>query len=161
LEEERGRSASPLALILASFFGAGFFPIAPATFATFILYLLLGFLGGWKHEPSPVLMGGVIVAVTGIGVWASRHGERAWGDDAGRIVIDEVAGGLITVVALPLTPAVLGLGFILFRVMDIVKPPPAYQLQSLPKGWGVMADDVMAGIYAHIALRVLLVLHVI
>lgn len=153
--------ASPLALILASFFGTGFFPIAPATFATFILYLILGYLGGWSATPSPTLMTGIIIVVMGVGVWASRHGERAWGDDASRIVIDEVAGGLITILAFPLTPAVLGVGFILFRVMDVVKPPPAYQLQSLPKGWGVMADDIMAGVYAHIGLRILWLLHVV
>jgi phosphatidylglycerophosphatase A len=161
LERGRGESASRLALVLASFFGAGFFPIAPATFATFILYLILGFATGWGGEPAPVLLAGLIVAVVWIGAWASRHGERAWGGDAGRIVIDEVAGGLIAVWAFPLTPAVLGLGFVLFRLMDIVKPPPAYQIQALPNGWGVMADDVIAGIYAQIVLRVLWLLHVI
>jgi len=147
--------ASPVALALATFFGTGFFPVAPATFASFVLCLVLGFVSGWTARPDPLLLAGIIAAVSLVGVWASEHGERAWGEDPGRVVIDEVAGLLITVWAFHLTPAVLGLGFILFRVMDVVKPPPAYQLQSLRGGWGVMADDVMAGIYAHLALRVL------
>lgn len=147
--------AFPPALVLATFFGTGFFPIAPATFASFILCLLLGFLTGWEARPDALVMAGVIALVSAVGVWASEHGERAWGEDPGRVVIDEVAGLLIAVWALPLTPAVLGAGFILFRIMDVVKPPPAYQLQSLPGGWGVMADDLMAGVYAQLALRLL------
>lgn len=141
--------------MLASFFGTGFFPFAPATFATLVLYLLLGMAGGWSYTPSPVVLLGVIIFITLVGVWASRRGEEAWGGDASPIVIDEVAGALITIWGFTWSPVVLVLGFFLFRAMDIVKPPPAYQIQALPKGWGVMADDVIAGIYAQIVLRLL------
>ncbi|MBD3334167.1 MAG: phosphatidylglycerophosphatase A [Candidatus Eisenbacteria bacterium] len=147
---------SMAALAVASFGGAGFFPIAPATFATFVLYGILGLAGGWRGAPSPLALAAVILAVSGLGVWASREGERAWGEDAGRIVIDEVAGALITIWGLSWSPEVLGCGFLAFRAMDIIKPPPAYQIQALPHGWGVMADDIVAGIYAQITLRVLL-----
>ena len=150
--DERRSASGRLALAWASFFGTGRFPVAPATFATFVLYGIAaaaGFLRGRALEPHPAVMGGAILFVTLTGVWASRRGEEAWGHDAGRIVIDEIAGALITVWWLPLTPQVLLAGFFAFRVMDILKPPPAYQIQSLPGGWGVMADDLVAGAYAH------------
>ena len=70
------------------------------------------------------------------------------------MVVDEVAGQWITLVALPFTPVTALAGFVLFRVMDIVKPWPARDLERLPGGLGIMADDVAAGIYAHLLLRV-------
>ena len=69
------------------------------------------------------------------------------------MVVDEVAGQWITLVGLPFTPAVVAAGFVLFRVMDVVKPWPARDLERLHGGWGIMADDVAAGVLAHLALR--------
>ena len=84
-----------------------------------------------------------------IGTWASQDAERSLGGkDPGAIVIDEVAGMALSVLTLPLTPAVLIAGFVLFRVFDVVKPYPANALQRLPGGVGVMIDDVVAGLYA-------------
>lgn len=87
--------------------------------------------------------------VTVLGTWAAQHAERSLGGkDPGAIVVDEVAGMALSVVVLPLTPAVLLAGFALFRMFDIVKPYPANALQRLPGGVGVMIDDVVAGLYA-------------
>ena len=70
--------------------------------------------------------------------------------DPGIVVVDEVVGQWVTLAALPFTPVTAALGFLLFRVMDVVKPWPARDLERLPGGWGIMADDVMAGVYAHL-----------
>jgi phosphatidylglycerophosphatase A len=89
------------------------------------------------------------LVVTLGGTWAAHHAERViGGKDPGVIVIDEVAGMTLTVLPLPLTPAVLAAGFILFRVFDVVKPFPARRSQRLNGGPGVMVDDLIAGIYA-------------
>ena len=90
-----------------------------------------------------------LVAVIVVGTWAAQEAERSLGGkDPGAIVIDEVAGMTLSVVALPPTPAVLIAGFVLFRVFDVVKPYPANALQRLPGGVGVMIDDLVAGLYA-------------
>ena len=73
--------------------------------------------------------------------------------DPGVVVVDEVVGQWVTLLFLPFTPAVAVAGFLLFRVLDVFKPWPARQLESLPDGWGIMSDDVMAGIYANLLLH--------
>jgi phosphatidylglycerophosphatase A len=89
------------------------------------------------------------VVVIAAGTWAAHEAERALGGkDPGAIVIDEVAGMALSVLTLPLTPAVLLAGFLLFRLFDIVKPYPANALQRLRGGAGVMLDDLVAGLYA-------------
>ena len=119
-------------------------PLAPGTVAS-----ALTALGLWLLNPSPRLLGGLVVVVTLIGTWAAGEAERALGGkDPGAIVVDEVAGMALSVLAAPPTPAVLVTGFLLFRVFDIVKPFPAGRSQRLPGGVGVMVDDVIAGLYA-------------
>ena len=91
----------------------------------------------------------VLVAVTVLGIWAGGEAERALGvKDPGAIVVDEVAGMTLSVLVLPRTPAVLVVGFFLFRVFDVLKPFPANVSQRLPGGLGVMVDDLIAGVYA-------------
>ncbi|MFN8095296.1 MAG: phosphatidylglycerophosphatase A [Vicinamibacteria bacterium] len=90
----------------------------------------------------------------GLGVAAAGHVARSIGiEDPGLVVVDEVAGQWITLAALPFTPAVALAGFFLFRLMDVVKPWPARDLERLHGGWGIMLDDVAAGVMAHLALR--------
>jgi phosphatidylglycerophosphatase A len=90
-----------------------------------------------------------LVAVVVGGTWAAHVAERhLGGKDPGAIVIDEVAGMTLSVVAFPLTPGVLLAGFLLFRILDVLKPPPARGSQRLAGGVGVMVDDVIAGLYA-------------
>jgi phosphatidylglycerophosphatase A len=76
--------------------------------------------------------------------------------DPGIVVVDEVVGQWVTLTALPFTPLTAILGFLLFRAMDILKPWPARDLERVPGGWGIMADDVAAGVYAHLLLRAFL-----
>jgi phosphatidylglycerophosphatase A len=93
-----------------------------------------------------------------IGVYASSAGASAWGDDPSPVVIDEFVGYFVTVCALPQSLWLGVAAFFLFRVLDIVKPPPARQSEALPGGWGIVVDDVLAGVYGNLILRGVLAL---
>ena len=143
-----------LAIQLASLFGAGRAPIAPGTVGT-LATLPLALLA-WRQLPAwgLALIG---LAVAGAGVWAGDVAARATGlKDPGLVVIDEAAGMIITLVGVPFGWVNALAAFVLFRAMDVIKPPPARQFERLPGGWGIMLDDVMAGLYANLALRLLL-----
>jgi phosphatidylglycerophosphatase A len=145
----RGIATAPtvlerLALLIATAFGAGYSPIAPGTAGSAVTVLIL-----WLVPFSRIGLVLFLVAVVVIGTWAADVAERRLGGkDPGAIVIDEVAGMTLSVVAFPLTPGVLLAGFVLFRVFDVVKPPPARESQRFSGGVGVMIDDVIAGFYA-------------
>lgn len=124
--------------------GVGYAPVAPGTAGSLLTALVLWLVP--FSRPALVLF---FVAVTLAGLWAAGRAEQALGGkDPGPIVIDEVAGMTLTVLAVPLTAVTLGAGFVLFRLFDIVKPPPARAVQRWPGGPGVMADDLVAGLYA-------------
>jgi phosphatidylglycerophosphatase A len=124
--------------------GVGYAPLAPGTAGSLLAALVLWLVP--FSRPGLVLF---FVAVTVAGLWAAGRAERALGSkDPGPIVIDEVAGMALTALASPLTPATLAVGFLLFRLFDIVKPPPARAIQRWPGGPGIMADDLVAGLYA-------------
>jgi len=133
-----------VAVLIATVFGAGYSPVAPGTVGSAVTVLLLWLI--------PFSRGGLVlflVVVTAVGTWAAHIAERRLGrKDPGAIVIDEVAGMTLSVVLFPLTPAVLLAGFVLFRIFDVVKPPPAHASQRLGGGVGVMIDDLIAGLYA-------------
>ncbi len=94
-----------------------------------------------------------LAAVILVGTWAAHRAERLLGGkDPGAIVIDEVAGMTLTVAPFALTPAVLLVGFVLFRIFDVTKPFPARASQHLTGGIGVMVDDLIAGLYALIVI---------
>lgn len=134
-----------LAKVVATALGAGYSPIAPGTCGTIMAIPL-----AWVLAPLLVWQFLIVTAaITALGIWAAHRADIAWGThDSGRIVIDEVAGYLVTVAFVPRTSvAALGIGFVLFRALDIIKPPPVRWLdQNLPGGWGVVLDDVAAGI---------------
>lgn len=148
-----------LALILATGFGLGRLPIAPATWASAALALLLFLIPGSLDATVPLGVAAGLVTV--VGVWASHEAEKELGHDAHPIVIDELAGMLIAVWAIPpgagpRNPALLlGAAFLLFRALDIAKPFPIRQSQRLPGGLGVVIDDVLAGIATNVILRFL------
>jgi phosphatidylglycerophosphatase A len=132
----------------------GFAPVAPGTIGSFaglaLVWLLRANGWGWL-EP------GLLAVVLSVGVLASQVTETVYQRrDPGVIVIDEVAGMLVTLMAVPVGVGGAVLAFALFRVFDILKPFPARHAERLPGGWGVMADDVIAGIYAQLVLRALL-----
>jgi phosphatidylglycerophosphatase A len=144
-------AAARLGLAIATCGYVGFVPIAPGTFgsaAGLALFLLL------VHAGSAALYVGVAVLLFGLGVWGASIAERELGrTDPGPVVIDEVAGMLITLALLPVTPAGAVVGFFVFRILDIVKPWPAAGFEKLPGGLGIMADDGMAAIYGNLVMR--------
>jgi phosphatidylglycerophosphatase A len=107
----------------------------------------------------PFSWAGLVVfflVVTIVGTWAAHVVERALGDkDPGVIVVDEVAGMTLSVLVLPLTLPVLLVAFVLFRIFDVVKPFPANRAQALSGGFGVMIDDLIAGLYTLLVLMAL------
>jgi len=106
---------------------------------------------------QPEALGGLILVVVTVGIPAATQVGRSAGiKDPQFVVIDEVAGQWITLLFAPVTWKSVAVGFILFRGFDIVKPPPVRQLEKLPEGTGIVADDVAAGIYALVIMQVLL-----
>jgi phosphatidylglycerophosphatase A len=95
----------------------------------------------------------LLVAILAAGAWSATRMETVWEHDSNRIVIDEVSGMMITLAFLPNDGIYIVTGCVLFRFFDIVKPLGIRKAESLPRGIGVMADDVLAGIYAHLILR--------
>jgi len=132
----------------ASFFYTGYFPFAPATFASLVWLAVYLFVpgGGWLVHPI------VVVCTAPIAIYLSHQAEKYWGTDASHIVIDEFVGMQVTFLAMAPSLLMGGAGFILFRVFDILKPFPAGRAQRLPGGLGVVTDDVAAGVYGRLIL---------
>lgn len=137
---------SIVARLIATAGGAGYSPFAPGTCGTAVAVPLV-----WALSSVPLVgFVAITVVVTVVGIWAASVSDAFWGThDSGRIVIDEVAGYMVTVLFVARDDwAFLLLGFILFRLFDIVKPPPVRWLdKNLPGGTGVVIDDIGAGIY--------------
>ena len=143
---------------VATFFRIGYMRPGPGTWASAVTTLLWAALAHFLPVSAhiPVAMALAIV-VTMIGIPAATQVSRTSGiKDPGFVVIDEVAGQLISLIAVPLAWKTFLGGFILFRVFDIFKPPPVRQLERLPEGSGIMLDDVAAGIYAFAVMQLLL-----
>lgn len=140
-----------LSVFVASFGYVGYFPFAPGTAGSAAALVLFAFIR-WIGVPAIEL--GAIVAVFAIGVWAASGTEVALGrKDPGIVVIDEVLGMLITLALLPVSMLGIFVGFLLFRALDVIKPYPARQFESLHGGLGIMADDAMAGVYSYLIMR--------
>jgi len=140
-----------LAILVATVGGAGYAPVAPGTVGSAVGALLL-----WLIPFSGPGLAIFLVAVTAVGMWASSRAERRLGaHDPGAIVIDEVAGLTLALLAAPRTWLVVAVAFLLFRLFDVVKPFPARAAERLPGGIGVMADDLVAGLYTLVVLLVL------
>jgi phosphatidylglycerophosphatase A len=143
-----------VAVFLATVGYCGYFPIAPGTVgsaAGLVVYLLV-----WWTQ-SPLVEIALIAAAFAAGTWAATHAERYFGGiDPGPVVIDEVLGMLVTLAFIPAGWSAMLAGFVLFRVFDVIKPYPADRLEKFHGGFGIMADDAMAGVYANLALRLLM-----
>lgn len=140
-------------LIVSTGLGIGYAPLAPGTFGSVLglaLYALLYTVAG----PLAALAG--LLVVTALGFWSAGAAERHFGrSDPGHVVIDEIAGQMLTLALLPLTAGVAAAGFLLFRLLDILKPFPARRLEKLHGASGIMADDLMVAIYANLILQAL------
>ena len=146
------------ARLIATFFGIGWLRPGPGTWAsltTVLLWWLLakGVAPAWQWLAAALLAGAAIC----LGIPAATRVARAAAiKDPQMVVIDEVAGQLLTLIAIPVSWKSLLLGLILFRGFDIVKPPPVRQLEQLPQGLGIVMDDVAAGVYAMLIMQLLL-----
>jgi phosphatidylglycerophosphatase A len=152
--------------LLTSCFGLGWLPLAPGSWGSLpsaIIFGLVYYLGG-SGVLAASLMVALIVAGSVVCVKFSHVAVAATGnEDPNEVVADEIAGQALTFLAMPLMMAdvsgrqivsIVALGYFLFRLFDTVKPWPSYRLEELPAGWGILADDLMAGVYAGIALFV-------
>ncbi len=139
--------------------GVGYFPAAPGTAGSAVGVALVAAFGRLPVEVPWLLvaLGAGVVGVFFLGVWSGGHAERFFGRiDPRFVVIDEVAGQMVTFLARPdASWKWLLAGFVLFRVFDVLKPFPARRAERLPGGWGIMLDDVVAGAYSLVTLLVL------
>ncbi|MBI4309657.1 MAG: phosphatidylglycerophosphatase A [Candidatus Omnitrophica bacterium] len=145
------KPVSAFAKIIATFFGTGYFPAAPGTAAT-AAGAALAFL-----LKDGLVYYAAAAVIFSLGTMASGIVEKDLKQkDPGIVVIDEVAGVLIAFMGIPMSWPVVICGFFLFRAFDMFKIYPINRLEALPGGWGIMLDDVMAGLYTNIVLSIAL-----
>ena len=138
----------------------GYAPVAPGTVGSLGCAVLVWFfVPEVTAASSPLAIGATLLstlAFVAMAIWAADLAERRFGHDASKIVVDEYAGFLISILFLPKSLFVFAVAFLIFRALDIVKPFPARRAETLPGGIGIVMDDVVAGIYTNILLRVML-----
>jgi phosphatidylglycerophosphatase A len=143
---------TPWAWAAGTFFGAGFLRPGPGTYGSIAAVLLwFGAIHALRPSPLAQTLGTLIAAlvVTLIGIPASTIVARESGrEDPGHVVVDEVAGQLVALIAIPADWRHAAISLVLFRLFDILKPPPIRQLEHLPEGTGIMLDDIAAGLFA-------------
>jgi phosphatidylglycerophosphatase A len=144
-----------LGLFIATCGYLGYVPVAPGTFGSAAGLVVLAAV---RWSGSPALELAVIILLFAVGVWSANAAEGHFGGvDPAPVILDEVVGMLITLAFLPVNITGAIVGFLLFRLFDVVKPWPANRLEALHGGLGVMADDAMAGVYGNVAMRLLVV----
>ena len=142
-----------LAVFMATTCYSGFFPIAPGTVGALIAVVVLWFVPALSWPVMSLLA--LLVFLSGI--WAADVVEKAWKrEDPGQVNWDEVAGMMVSLIAMPKHWIVFVAAFILFRIFDVIKPWPVNRLERLHGGLGIMADDIMAGIYSNLVLQIIL-----
>jgi phosphatidylglycerophosphatase A len=142
-----------LARFVATAGFVGHAPLAPGTAGSLVALPIAWLVFPWLSPYGLML---ALLCSFGIALWAA--GQQVSGDqkDPQHVVIDEVIGQMVTLLFVPPTFATWAAGFVLFRLFDVVKPFPARQSEKLVGGWGIVIDDVIAGIYANLALRILI-----
>ena len=135
---------------IATFLGIGYIKKGAGTIASlifcFIVFCISDLYSDWYLLSLALLL-------LPAGAYVSFTVEKEWGKDSNRIVIDEIAGMAVSLLFIPLTPLNLARAFVLFRFFDIVKPLFIRRTENIPRGWGVMLDDIVAGIYANLLLQ--------
>lgn len=161
-----------ISLVITTF-GVGYFPIAPGTYGSLVAVgfyaILASTFSAFRYSTSPSSPEALVAAIHAVilvalvlfillGIWAaSRSLELLGNTDPSEAVVDEVMGQLVVFLFIPFTSSwlLIGMGFLLFRLFDIWKPYPIDDLQSLPGGIGVCADDLFAGVYAGVCLSII------
>ena len=147
------------AVWIATAAGVGYFPVAPGTAGSLVGVAFVVALAQLPvgRAAEMAALAAAALAIFALGVWAAGQAESFFGRiDPGQVVVDEVAGQMLTFLLVPnFTWKWLLAGFLLFRTFDIVKPFPARQAERIPRGWGIMLDDVLAGLYAMVVLAII------
>ena len=153
----RTRGVRALALLVATAGGIGYAPVAPGTWGSLVVVPFFPWLGA-LHERSVAGHLALVAVVIAVGIWAAGRADAIFGEhDHGCIVVDEVSGMLVASLCVPGTWTAAWVVFALFRLFDVWKPFPANRIdRRWPGGLGVVGDDLVAGLYAGIAGRVLL-----
>ena len=139
-----------LGVFIATCAYVGYAPVAPGTFGSAIGLAVFYVVRLQRSTTVEVV---VIVALAAVGLWSATEAEHHFGGiDPGPVVIDEVIGMLITLAFIPVNIAGAIVAFLIFRFLDVVKPWPARRLEQLPGGFGVVLDDMMAGVYGNIVM---------
>jgi len=148
--------------LISTVLGIGYCPIAPGTAASFVVLLIYWFVPEINHS----LLLAIIIFLFFIGVLSATRTEADTikkfgsikGNDPSKIVIDEAIGVLIAIFAIPKTITFVIVAFVLFRIFDILKPFLINASQKIPRGWGIVIDDVISGIYANILIQLYIIL---
>lgn len=141
--------------LISTCLGIGYTPKGGGTVAAIVCCIAWYFV--WRSGNGffwPQLL--VTFVILGIGVWAAGKMESEWGEDSYRIVIDEVAGMCLTLCGIPIRWKYVVIGLILFRFFDIAKPLYIRRMERISGGWGVMMDDMLAGLYANLLLQIVI-----
>ncbi|MFT4571837.1 MAG: phosphatidylglycerophosphatase A [Hyphomicrobiaceae bacterium] len=152
-----GRSSlDEIARFLGTGAYSGYSPVAPGTAGTVVAVpLLVGLLALVGTSASAWI--GLLIITTAVAIWSAERCSVLFElKDPGLVVSDEIAGFFVTMAFLPVTPISLVVGFFAFRFFDIVKPAPARQAEALPGGFGIVLDDLVAGVYANLTVRAVL-----
>jgi phosphatidylglycerophosphatase A len=143
-----------LALFISTVGYVGYAPFAPGTFGS--AAGLAVFYAVRSSGSIPVELAAIVILFA-VGIWSGTVAEHHFGGvDPGPIVLDEVVGMLITLCLLPVSPLGAFVGFLVFRILDVLKPFPSARFEKLPGGLGVMADDGMAALYGNLVMRALI-----
>jgi phosphatidylglycerophosphatase A len=144
-----------LATFVATAGYVGYVPVAPGTFGSAVGLVIYA---GVRATDSWVVEAAALAIALLAGIWSADRVEQRLGKDPGVVVIDEVLGMLVTLAFLDVNVIGAILGFFVFRILDVIKPPPAARLENLHGGPGIMFDDLMAGLYGHVVMRVAILL---
>jgi phosphatidylglycerophosphatase A len=145
-----------ISIAIASMLRIGFIPGAPGTYASLATTLIFLLVYCISHRIVPALHLSAVCLISLVGVLTASDASKSTGiEDPSFVVIDEVAGQLLVFLFLPVNAFNLILGFAAFRLFDIWKPFPIRKLEPLGKGVGIMADDLLAGVYANLVLQIL------
>lgn len=142
--------------LISTCLGIGYTPKGGGTVAAVVCCIgwYFAWAGGNEHFLAQVL---VTVFITAIGIYSAGKMEPYWGEDSYRVVIDEVAGMCLTLLFVPVRWQYVAVGLVLFRFFDIAKPLGIRKMERIGGGWGVMMDDLLAGLYANLLLQIVVI----
>ena len=143
---------------IASGFGSGYLPYAPGTAGSLVAFFIVAtcFHLNWPGNGALLSLNSVLILLVVVffvlGIYVCNQLEKEWGHDSHKIVVDEMVGLWISLLFIQINWINLFLALILFRLFDIFKPWPIRKAEKWPRGWGVMGDDVLAGVFTNIAI---------